>query len=230
MGINIITGSYYKFQILRHKMSKYKCVIFDCDGVLVDSEPLGNQVLVDMANELGANIDLSFAMKHFKGSFIDACVKKIEKITTKPLGNSFIDEYRKRSFEAFKLNMKPIQGVKEVLDILNVPFCVASSGPENKIRLNLELTGLLSYFENRIFSCYEIQKWKPDPAVFLWAAKTMGFKVNECLVIEDSLSGIQAAKRGGFDVFGFTAYDYENELEPIATKTFNNMDELLSIL
>ncbi|GAA4805539.1 HAD family hydrolase [Litoribaculum gwangyangense] len=211
-------------------MTKYKCIIFDCDGVLVDSEPIGNQVLVDMANELGANIDLPYAMKHFKGSFIDACVQKIEKITNKTLSNNFIDEYRKRSFEAFKLNMKPIEGVKEVLDNLNVPFCVASSGPQNKIKLNLELTGLLPYFENRIFSCYEIQKWKPDPAVFLWAAKTMGFRVSECLVIEDSISGVQAAKRGGFDVFGFTAHDYENELESMATKTFNHMGELLRIL
>ena len=126
--------------------------------------------------------------------------------------------------------MQPVKGIKEVLINLELPFCVASSGPENKIRLNLELSGLLPYFENKIFSCYTIEKWKPDPAVFLWAAETMGFAPEECLIIEDSLSGVYAAKNGGFDVFGFTAHDYNNELEAHATKTFNSMSSLLKII
>ncbi|MCB4807684.1 HAD family hydrolase [Tamlana sp. 62-3] len=211
-------------------MSKYKCIIFDCDGILVDSEIVSNQVLVDMANEHGANIDLEYAFKHFKGSFIEACTEKIETLATKPLINNFIDEYRKRSFEAFKQSMKPVNGIKEVLENLKLPFCVASSGPEDKIKLNLGLTGLLPFFEDRIFSCYAINKWKPDPSVFLWAAETMGFKPSECLVIEDSLSGVTAAINGGFDVFGYTERDYKNALPTKATKTFGNMAELLSLI
>lgn len=211
-------------------MSKYKCVIFDCDGVLVDSEPISIQILVDMANSYGANVDLNYGMKHFKGSFFDACKIKIEALINSTLPNSFEDDYRKESFEAFKKSMKPVEGIKELLAHLNLPFCVASSGPEDKIKLNLGLSGLLPYFENKIFSCYTIQKWKPDPAVFLWAAETMGFKPEECLVIEDSLSGVKGAKAGGFDVFGFTAHDYNNELEKEATKTFGNMNLLLEML
>ncbi|CAH8285146.1 HAD superfamily hydrolase (TIGR01509 family) [Mariniflexile fucanivorans] len=211
-------------------MSKYKCIIFDCDGVLVDSEPISIQILVDMANTYGANIDLAYGMKHFKGSFMNACIEKISKLTKKPLQDTFEDDYRKQSFEAFKKSMKPVDGIKNVLINLNIPFCVASSGPEDKIKLNLQLSGLLPYFENKIFSCYAIQKWKPDPAVFLWAAETMGFKPEECLVIEDSLSGVKAANAGGFDVFGFTAHDYNNELEGEATRIFNNMDALLKLL
>jgi len=211
-------------------MSKYKCIIFDCDGVLVDSEPISIQILVDMANSYGANIDLAYGMKHFKGSFFDACKNKIAKLTDISIPNSFEADYRKQSFEAFKKNMKPVKGVQVVLNNLNVPFCVASSGPEDKIRLNLGLAGLLPYFENKIFSCYAINKWKPDPAVFLWAAETMGFKPSDCLVIEDSLSGVRAAKSGGFDVFGFTAHDYNNELENEATKTFSSMDLLLEMI
>lgn len=211
-------------------MSKYKCVIFDCDGVLVDSEPISIQIMVDMANGYGANIDLAYGMKHFKGSFFDACKNKIAQLANTPLPDSFEEDYRQTSFEAFKKNMQPVKGVKEVLDNLGLPFCVASSGPENKIRLNLELTDLLPYFENKIFSCYAINKWKPDPAVFLWAAETMGFKPNECLVIEDSLSGVKAAKAGGIDVFGFTAHDYNNELKKEATKTFDSMDTLLGMI
>ncbi|KJD31539.1 HAD family hydrolase [Tamlana nanhaiensis] len=211
-------------------MSKYKCIIFDCDDILVDSEIVSNQVLVDMANEHGANIDLEYAFNHFKGSFIEACVEKISAIATKPLIDNFIEVYRERSFTAFKQNMKPVKGIKQVLEHLELPFCVASSGPEDKIKLNLELTGLLPHFEDRIFSCYKIQKWKPNPAVFLWAAETMGFKPEECLVIEDSLSGVTAAINGGFDVFGYTERDYKNELQTKATKTFGDMSELLNLI
>lgn len=211
-------------------MSKYKCVIFDCDGVLVDSESIGNQVLVDMANDYGANIDLAYAMKHFKGSFLENCKKKISELINTELPDNFEDLYRTLSYEAFKKSVKPIEGIKDVLEKINLPFCVASSGPEYKINLNLKLTGLLPYFENNIFSCYTINKWKPDPAVFLWAAKTMGFKPEECLVIEDSISGVKAALAGGFDVFGYTEHDYNDELKAEATKTFNSMDKLLEMI
>lgn len=224
-------GNCYRHQTLHLKfMSKYKCIIFDCDGVLVNSEAIGNKVLVDMANDLGAQIDLDYAMKHFKGGFLKKCFDHISKLTGLDIPETFESEYRKRSFQAFKENIKPITGTKEVLQNLEIPFCVASSGPEDKIKLNLKLTGLLSYFENNIFSCYTIKKWKPDPAIFLLAAYTMGFKPNECLIIEDSLSGVRAARRGGFDVFGYTEYDYDNELKDEATKTFSNMNELMKMI
>ena len=211
-------------------MSKYKCIIFDCDGVLVDSEPIGNQVLVDMANGYGADIDLDYAFKHFKGGSIYTCRDKIQALVNQPLSQDFIAEYRRRSYNAFKEQIQPVEGVKEVIESLSIPFCVASSGPTEKIHLNLELTGLLPYFEDNIFSCYTIEKWKPEPDVFIWAAKTMGFKPEDCVVIEDSLTGIQAAKAGGFDVFGFTAHDYNNELVAEATTTFNSMEKLLELI
>jgi HAD superfamily hydrolase (TIGR01509 family) len=211
-------------------MLKYKCIIFDCDGVLVDSEPIANAVLVEMANDFGANIDLKYALTHFKGGSMQSCVDKISGLIKVPLPDNFIESYRKRSFEAFKNEVKPVEGVKNVLDLLDIPFCVASSGPVEKIRFNLELTGLLPYFENKIFSCYTINKWKPNPAVFLWAADIMGFKPKDCLIIEDSLTGVKAAKNGGFDVFGFTAHDYNNELEKEASLTFNSMNELLALI
>ena len=211
-------------------MSKYKCIIFDCDGVLVDSEPISNLVLVDMANDYGANIDLEYAMKHFKGNSMQGCVDIISGLVKEKLPDDFIANYRSISYDAFKQNIKPVEGVKEVLDALEVPFGVASSGPVEKIRLNLELTGLLPYFENNIFSCYTINEWKPNPAVFLWAADIMGFKPTDCAVIEDSITGVRAAKSGGFDVFGFTAHDYRNELEKEATLVFKKMGELQQLL
>lgn len=212
-------------------MSKYKCIIFDCDGVLVDSEPLSNQVMVDLANALGANIDLDYAYQHFKGNSFNECANKISKLITQKLPIDFEEQYRKESFQRFKNEIKPIDGVKDVIQDLKIPFCVASSGPVNKIKLNLELTGLSSFFQDKtIFSCYTIKKWKPDPAVFLWASETMGFRNNECLVIEDSPIGIEAAISGGFDVFGFTAHDYRGELHKKATKTFRSMKSLKELL
>ena len=211
-------------------MSKYKCIIFDCDGVLVDSEPLGNQVMVDMANELGAAIDLDYAYHHFKGNALKNCISQISELIDSEIPSNFESDYRRRSFDKFKKEIQPVEGILDLVKNLDMPFCVASSGPESKIRLNLELTGLWSYFESNIFSCYTIQKWKPNPAVFIWAAQSMGFQPFECLVIEDSLIGVNAALKGDFDVFGFTAHDHKNELEGKATKTFDSMLKLQELL
>lgn len=211
-------------------MANYKCVIFDCDGVLVDSEPISNRVMVEMANENGADIDLEYAYQYFKGNSFKACLNLVGTLINKPLPENFEKLFRQRSFEAFQKEIKPIEGVKDVLRQLQIPYCVASSGPEHKIKLNLELTGLASFFTSNVFSCFQIKKWKPEPDIFLHAAKTMGFKPEECVVIEDSLLGVEAAKRGGFDVFGFTAHDYKNELHNEATLTFNHMNKLLYLI
>ena len=139
-------------------MLKYKCIIFDCDGVLVDSEPLGNQVMVDMANELGAAIDLEYAYRHFKGNALKNCMAQISELVDSEMPSSFEADYRKRSFETFKKEIQPVEGILDLIKNIEIPFCVASSGPESKIRLNLELTGLWPYFESNVFSCYAIQK------------------------------------------------------------------------
>lgn len=211
-------------------MYRYKCIIFDCDGVLVDSEPLSNQVMVDIANELGASINLDYAYKHFKGNSFNNCASQIANLIGKDVPEDLEDQYRKRSYKKFREEIKPIEGVKQLLESINIPYCVASSGPEQKIRLNLELTGLIEYFNSNIFSCYSIQKWKPDPAIFHWATESLGFKPKDCLVIEDSLIGVETALRGGFDVFGYTAHDYKDELKNKATKTFDSMLKLQELL
>lgn len=211
-------------------MSKYKCIIFDCDGVLIDSEAIAIGVLVDMANDLGAVMNKHESLIDLKGKAFNLCMQFITDRIKKPLPDAFESDYRTKTFNAFKKQIKPIDGIKEVLESLKQPFCVASSGPINKIRLNLEVTGLLPFFEGHIFSCYTIQKWKPEPDIYLWAAKTMGFKPSECLVIEDSLSGVKGAKIGGFDVFGYTEHDYKSELESQATGVFNDMKELLKMI
>lgn len=211
-------------------MSTYKCVIFDCDGVLVDSELLANQVMVDMANEHGAEVDLKFALQNFKGSFLKDCIRQIESIVGNKLPENFESEYRKRSFEIFKRDLQTVSGIESVLKNLDIPFCTASSGSKEKIKINLKTTGLLPYFMDNIFSCYDIGIWKPDPAIFLHAASVMGFAPEECVVVEDTPIGIEAARSGGFDVFGFSAHDLEEKFQNRATKTFHAMTELLPLI
>lgn len=211
-------------------MPKFKCVIFDCDGVLVDSEPISNRVIVEMAKELGADIDMDYAMSHFKGNAFKNCQTQITKLIDDEMPNDFESQYRQRSYAAFKNEIKAIPYIKEVLESIDVPFCVASSGPVEKIRLNLHSTGLLSYFEGRIFSCHTINKWKPDPEIFLWSSKSMGFSPNECLVIEDSDIGITAAKKGGFPVYAYCPNPSDDKRLKLADKTFDCMLKLPDLL
>lgn len=205
----------------------YKCIIFDCDGVLVDSEPLANQMLVTMANELNIPIDLEFAIQQFIGRSLYDCISIIESFSKKKLPTTFEADFRHRSFELFKKELQPVAGIKTLLPQLKIPFCVASSGPMNKIELNLKLTGLYSYFEGNLFSCYQVQQWKPSPEVFWFAAKTMGFAPEDCLVVEDSLPGIKAAVNGGFDV---VAYQNQFNQQQLRSENITKIGQLTDLL
>ena len=209
---------------------KYKCIIFDCDGVLVDSEAISNQVIVDMANDLGANIDLEYAIKHYAGTSLKFVTDDIERIIGKRIPDNFNAEYRRISFLRFQSDIQPVNGVEEFIQSLDVPICVASNGPLNKMDLNLKLTGLSKYFRGKMFSAYEINSWKPDPKLFLHAAETLGFEPKECAVIEDSLSGIKAAVAGKFDVFGLAHEHQIQSFQDHGAIAFSSMSELPELL
>ena len=209
---------------------KYKCIIFDCDGVLVDSEGISNSILVEMANSVGAKIELKYALENFAGKSLKSVFEHIEKLIEKKVPDSFEKEYRERTFKAFKTELKPIKGIHNLLNKISVQYCVASSGPTEKIRLNLTTTKLIEKFENKIFSSYEIGSWKPNPKIFEYAAEKMGFEPNECVVIEDSMAGITAARKGGFDVFGFTNKENQKDFENEGAKVFFDMENLNELL
>ena len=209
---------------------KYKCIIFDCDGVLVDSEGIANKVLINMANEQGANIEMAYALEHFNGRSIKKVLEHIRTLAQKELPTGFEEEFRRRSFEAFKTDLQPIKGIHGLLDKIPTPYCVASSGPPEKIRLNLTVTGLIEKFGNNIFSSYDIGSWKPNPEIFLYAAKSMGFSPHECAVVEDSIAGIQAAKKGGFDVYGYTREEHRTTVENEGAIPFYAMENLYELL
>jgi len=209
---------------------KYKAIIFDCDGVLVDSEAISCGVLVDQAKELNAPIDLEYAITHFSGTSLKFVMDHIEDLIDKNLPDNFEQEYRTLCKLRFQTEIKPIKGVEEVLDSLKIPYCVASNGPLDKMNLNLKLTGLDHYFKGRMFSAYEINSWKPDPTLFLTAAKFLGFEPKDCAVVEDSLSGVLAGIAGGFDVFALSHTHKMDSFDKKDIVVFSQMSELIELL
>lgn len=211
---------------------KYKCIIFDCDGVLVDSEAISARILIDMAHDLGVDPGLSLddAINKFSGISLKESLSFISNKLGKELPHNFEVEFRKNTFKAFEKKLKPVEGIHNLLNNISCNYCVASSGPHEKIRLNLKLAGLLDIFDGRIFSSYDINNWKPEPGIFLYAAEKMGFHPEECAVIEDSVSGVIAAKRGGFDVYGFASSYNETMLREQGARVFHKMNNLSMIL
>jgi HAD superfamily hydrolase (TIGR01509 family) len=211
-------------------MKKIKCIIFDCDGVLVDSETISNQVLIEMLKPLGLEMTINDALRKFSGSSLKSCFLQIEHLIQKTLPADFENEYRKKTFAAFKSELKPIKGVSEFIQNLDIAYCVASSGPVEKIVLNLTTTGLIEKFEHKIFSSYQINSWKPEPDIFLFAAKEMGFSCDECIVIEDSKTGVMAGIKGGFTVYGLANTHTEKELHDGGAIVFHSFEALTDIL
>lgn len=207
-----------------------KCIIFDCDGVLVDTEKIGNGILLEMAQEYGFKMELEDAYRNFNGRNLKDCFKHIEESIEQKLPETFETEYREKSFEAFKTQVKPMEGVVAYINELKIPYCVASSGPMDKIRLNLEVAGLLEKFEGKMFSSYLINSWKPEPGIFLHAAKEMGFEVKDCIVVEDSKAGVKAGISGGFKVYGFANGFNNEDLKEEGAELFNSYEELRKLL
>jgi len=211
-------------------MLPLELVIFDCDGVLVDSESLGCRTLIELAAECGVDIDLEEALHLFQGRKMSVCVDEIERRRGAPVPDSFVTTVRTRMADAFRRELKAIDGVRSVLDAINLPYCVASSGPREKIQLSLELTGLLPLFADRIFSAYEVGSWKPDPGLFLHAAKAMGAAPAACAVIEDSTPGVEAGIAAGMQVFAYTPAGDPLNLSQKGAVAFHCMADLPAYL
>jgi HAD superfamily hydrolase (TIGR01509 family) len=206
-------------------------VIFDCDGVLVDSEPIANQIFVQLLTEEGLSITYEEAIQKFIGLSKNAITELIENEFGTALKESFFHELRGRTFAAFETDLQPIKGIKEALDQIIHPKCVASSGDYIKIKKTLELTKLFSLFEPNIFSATEVEKGKPAPDLFLFAAERMGIEPENCCVIEDSIYGVQAGVAAGMKVLGYAkARNSEIFLQAGATLVFDNMNELPKLL
>jgi len=209
---------------------EHKCIIFDSDGVLVDSEAISAKVFQEMAVELGVDLDYETALDRFAGTSMKENKQFVESHITGALPADFEQEFRERTYKAYRTDLRAVPGIHELIEKLQVPFCVASSGPVEKIRLNLGLVGLLDQFEGKIFSCYDIGSWKPEPEIYVHAAREMGFEPEECAVIEDSDSGVRAAVAGGFPVYVRTGQKKKASFEKLGAVPFQEMKELEELL
>lgn len=205
---------------------KIECVIFDLDGTLVDSEGICNQAFLDLLPELRSSREELVA--RYRGKKLALIIQDIERVIGRALPRGFEKDYRARVVELFDAELKPIPGVHQMLETLEYPYCVASSGPMKKIRKALKISSLESFFGERIFSSYEVGSWKPEPGLFLHACAAMGFAPESCAVVEDSPPGITAAIAAGMSPFRYLPDGYEDP-DPKVT-SFCDMNSLASLL
>ena len=206
-------------------------VIFDCDGVLVDSEPIANRVFCTMLNELGLPVTLEDMYEHFMGLSMPQCMQRVEHMLGSAPRDDFVTILQERTEIALRQEVKAVAGVPEVLDAMALPYCVASSGNHAKIRLTLRTTGLLDRFTDNIFSVADVAHPKPAPDIFLHAARAMGAEPSRCAVVEDTPTGVRAGVAAGMRVFGFCAHTPAQRLrEAGAHELFDRMQALPLLL
>ncbi|MEW1780440.1 HAD family hydrolase [Streptomyces sp. NPDC086777] len=212
---------------------RYDLVIFDNDGVLVDSEPISNRLLAAYLTELGQPTSYEDSVRDYMGSAMHRIHDLVLERTGQRLPDDFDDVFHARVFAAFEEELKPVAGVAGVLERLaadGVPYCVASSGSHERIRVGHRTTGLDRWFdESRIFSSQDVGRGKPAPDLFLYAAERMGVVPERCAVVEDSPLGVQAAVAAGMDVYGFTAMTPAERLAG-ATQLFSDFGQLADLL
>ncbi len=215
-------------------------VIFDCDGVLVDSEPVAARVLAELVTKLGRPMTADEAIDRFTGFKLATVLEQVEADLVAATGRRLPADFRTtladRDAEAFRREVRAIDGAREVLESLAGRRCVASSGTFEKMRLTLGSTGLLPLVEAHLFSAVQVARGKPAPDLFLFAAGTMGWRPADCVVIEDSVAGIEAAVAAGMTVFGFAGGSHcRPDLPPQlsaagAAATFTAMGDLPRLL
>jgi HAD superfamily hydrolase (TIGR01509 family) len=209
----------------------FELVIFDCDGVLIDSERIAVRVDAEILAELGWRLTEAEIIERFMGRS-DAYMRgEIEAEIGRPLGPEWAVEVRPRYRRAMEAELTPVEGVVDALDRIRTPTCVASSSTHEHLQFALGLTGLLGRFDGRIFSATEVPNGKPAPDLFLHAAATLGVPPDRCAVIEDSRYGVEAARAAGMRVFGYAGgLTPADRLAGPATTVFDHMHELPALL
>ncbi|WP_418958424.1 HAD family hydrolase [Streptomyces tritici] len=212
---------------------RYELVVFDNDGVLVDSEPLANTILAGYLTELGHPTTYEDSIRDYMGAALHRVHDLVLERTGRRLPEDFDATLYARTFAAFERELEPVPGVVDVVKQLaaqGVPYCLASSGSHERIRVGHRKTGLDAWFgDGNVFSAQDVGRGKPAPDLFLHAAARMGVAPERCVVVEDSRLGVRAALAAGMDVYGYTAMTPREKLAG-ATGYFGSMDELLPLL
>lgn len=178
-------------------------IIFDCDGVLIDSELIACRVSANCLSEIGMAITVEEIVERYVGISATAMFADLAARAGTPVPVGFAETVRLRLMRYFESELVAMPGIGSVLSAINSPVCVASSSAPERLRYSLSLVGLLSRFDPHIFSATQVAHGKPAPDLFLFAAAQMGVEPRKCLVIEDSVAGVRAAAAAGMDVIGF---------------------------
>jgi HAD superfamily hydrolase (TIGR01509 family) len=212
-----------------------KLVIFDCDGILVDTENLANRRLAEWLVTAGYPTSFEYCRKHFSGRSMASVQKQIEEEASVRLGADFVDRWNAGLPDLFAHGVEAIPYVREFVEAVRsagIAYCVATSARVSKMHITLGQTGLLSLFEHAMFSSTMVGRGKPFPDLFLHAAKTMGFAPADCVVIEDSVAGTQAGIAAGMRVFSYHGDPYSDRdgLIQAGGILFNDMRELAGLV
>ena len=211
-----------------------KLVIFDNDGVLVDSEPIACQAVADLLSQQGLPTTFDDVVDHYLGGSITRTRGLAEARLGHPLSDDFEELFHRELFVRYPRELKPVHHVKAAIESIGmmagVSTCVASSGTHERIRQSLTVVGLIDYFVGRIFSASDVENGKPAPDLFLHAAASMGFSPGQCLVVEDSPLGLQAASRAGMQSVGYAALQTPEELQAASIGVINDMSNLPEIV
>jgi len=205
-------------------------IIFDCDGVLVDSERIANQVFARvLEEECGLSLSLEQMFDHFVGRSQAQCLAIIEEMTGAPPPHGLGERYRNEINRELAESVVAVNGIEAVLEALDIPYCVASGGSHKKMQTTLGKTGLVKYFDGNLFSVSEVARAKPFPDIYLHAAQSMGVdNPQKCLVIEDSPVGVSGAVAAQMTVFGYSELmNADKLLDAGAHLTFDQMDNLM---
>lgn len=204
-----------------------RCVLFDLDGTLVDSERLGHQAILDVSPDLGETVE-SLTNQH-RGVELAATLRALEAKHDFTYDENIVPRYRARMAELFETDLQAFPGADAMLQAIQQPKCIASGGPLEKIRRSLRITGLAKHFGENLYSSYEINSWKPKPDLFLHAAESMGYAPQDCVVIEDSKVGVEAALAAGMTVFHFGP-ESGIELGGSGVQGFSRLEDLITLL
>ncbi len=215
-------------------MSRPKLVIFDCDGVLVDTEPLANQRLSAWLSEAGYPVSYEQCRQQFVGRSLVSVQKEVE-ASGVSLGPDFVERWYRELPELFATGVQAIPHIEsfvETVQSAGIAYCVASSARVNKMHMTLGQTGLLTHFRDVLFSATMVERGKPFPDLFLHAADTMGYEPADCIVIEDSVAGAQAGRAAGMRVFGYHSDPHSDRDGLVASGAvpFDDMRKLAGLI
>lgn len=202
-----------------------KCLLFDCDGTLVDSELLNCEAMAEELEHAGIAEHADSLFQRYKGRNFYKVIDDLEQRHGIKLDDQFADRFRHRAAIRFSQHLRPVPGIHKALRALPHPKCVVSNAPLKKIRHELELAELEAFFSNRLYSAYEVESWKPDPDLFLYAADSEGCLPAECVVIEDSKVGVEAAVKAGIPVVLYDSTGVSDDSWQ-ATITISSMHDL----